>query len=258
MTKFAPPAAQGMTFSESGPVPSQGEVAQQMFTYTAFTADFVKEGLPVVNEDGTPKWRFAPSPHGAYWQDGMKLGYQDAGSWTLLKSTPDDRAKAAWLYAQFVTSKTVDVKKSHVGLTFIRQSTLDHESFTERAPKLGGLIEFYRSPARLQWSPTGTNVPDYPKLAQLWWQAIGDAASGAKTAQEAMDSLCAEQEKVMERLERAGVQGDIGPKLAEEHDLEWWNNFAKENGGIAPQLKLENEDPQPETISYDELVKSWQ
>ena len=26
----------------------------------------------------------------------------------------------------------------------------------------------------------------------------------------------------------------------------------------APQLKLENEDPQPETISYDELVKSWQ
>ncbi len=100
------------------------EVAQQMFRYTAFTADFVKEGLPVVNADGTPKWRFAPSPHGVYWKDGMKLGYQDAGSWTLMKSTPDDRAKAAWLYAQFVTSKTVDVKKSHMGLTFIRQSTL--------------------------------------------------------------------------------------------------------------------------------------
>ena len=38
-----------------------------------------------------------------------------------------------------------------------------------------------------------------------------------------MDSLCAEQEKVLERLERAGVQGDIGPKLAEEHDLAYWN-----------------------------------
>ncbi len=99
---YAPPAAAGMTFSESGPVPSQGEVAQQMFTYTAFTASFVKDGLPVVNADGTPKWRFAPSPHGVYWKDGMKLGYQDVGSWTLLKSTPDDRAKAAWLYAQFV------------------------------------------------------------------------------------------------------------------------------------------------------------
>ena len=61
MKKYAPAAAQGMTFGESGPVPSQGEIAQQMFTYTAFTADFVKEGLPVVNDDGTPKWRFAPS-----------------------------------------------------------------------------------------------------------------------------------------------------------------------------------------------------
>ena len=258
MEKYAPAAAQGMTFGESGPVPSQGEIAQQMFTYTAFTADFVKEGLPVVNEDGTPKWRFAPSPHGVYWKEGMKLGYQDAGSWTLMKSTPEDRAKAAWLYAQFVTSKTVDVKKSHVGLTFIRESTLAHDSFTERAPKLGGLVEFYRSPARVQWSPTGTNVPDYPKLAQLWWQAIGDASSGAKTAQEAMDSLCAEQEKVMERLERAGVQGDIGPKMAEEHDLEYWNADAVSKGNLAPQLKIENEKEQPITVNYDELVKSWQ
>jgi glycerol transport system substrate-binding protein len=56
-------------------------------------------------------------PHGVYWKDGMKLGYQDVGSWTLMKSTPDDRAKAAWLYAQFVTSKTVDREESHVGLT---------------------------------------------------------------------------------------------------------------------------------------------
>lgn len=255
---YAPPEAQGMTFGESGPVPSQGTVAQQMFTYTAFTASFVKDGLPVVNADGTPKWRFAPSPHGVYWKDGMKLGYQDVGSWTLLKSTPDDRAKAAWLYAQFVVSKTVDVKKSHVGLTLIRESTIQDKSFTERAPKLGGLIEFYRSPARVQWSPTGTNVPDYPKLAQLWWQAIGDASSGAKTAQEAMDSLCSEQEKVMERLEKAGIQGDIGPKMAEEHDLAYWNADAVKKGNLAPQLKIENEKEKPVTINYDELVKSWQ
>ncbi len=35
-----------MTFSESGPVPSQGNIAQQIFWYTAFTADMVKPGLP--------------------------------------------------------------------------------------------------------------------------------------------------------------------------------------------------------------------
>lgn len=87
LKKFAPPEAQGMTFSESGPVPAQGNIAQQIFWYTAFTADMAKPGLPVVNEDGSPKWRVAPSPHGVYWKDGMKLGYQDVGSWTLMKST---------------------------------------------------------------------------------------------------------------------------------------------------------------------------
>jgi glycerol transport system substrate-binding protein len=253
LKKFAPPEANGMTFSESGPVPAQGAIAQQIFWYTAFTADMVKAGLPVVDDKGLPKWRMAPSPHGVYWQEGNKLGYQDAGSWTLMKSTPVNRAKAAWLYAQFVTSKTVDVKKSHTGLTFIRESSIKHPSFTERAPKLGGLIEFYRSPARLQWSPTGTNVPDYPKLAQLWWQNIGDASSGAKTAQEAMDSLCKAQEAVLQRLERAGVQGEIGPKLNPETSAEEW----MKKGG-APRPKIANEKEKPITVNYDELVKSWQ
>jgi len=191
-------------------------------------------------------------------KEGLKLGYQDVGSWTLMKSTPIERAKAAWLYAQFVTSKLVDVKKSHVGLTFIRESTIQDKSFTERAPKLGGLIEFYRSPARVQWTPTGTNVPDYPKLAQLWWQNIGDASSGAKTPQEAMDALCAAQEKVLGRIEKSGVQGDIGPKLAEEHDLAYWNADAVKHGNLAPQLALANEKETPVPVNYDELVKSWQ
>ena len=253
LQKYTPPEAQGMTFGEAGPVPAQGNIAQQMFWYTAFTADMVKPGLPVMNEDGTPKWRMAPSPHGAYWSEGTKIGYQDVGSWTLLKSTPVDRAQAAWLYAQFVSSKTVDVKKSHVGLTFVRESTIQHDSFTKRAPELGGLVEFYRSPARVAWSPTGTNIPDYPKLAQLWWQNIGDAMSGAKSPQEALDALCAEQEKVLERLERAGVQGDIGPKMNEEKDPQEWLDAPG-----APVAKLENEDPAPETVSYDELIKSWQ
>ena len=254
LEKYTPPAAAGMTFGEAGPVPAQGAIAQQMFWYTAFTADMVNENATaVLNDDGTPKWRMAPSPHGAYWKDGQKVGYQDVGSWTLMESTPVDRAKAAWLYAQFVTSKTVDVEKAHAGLTFIRESTIQHESFTERAPKLGGLVEFYRSPARTAWSPTGTNVPDYPKLAQLWWQNIGDAMSGAKTPQEALDSLCAEQEKVMERLERAGVQGDLGPKMNEEQEASYW----LEQPG-SPVAKLDNEDPEPETISYEELIKSWQ
>ncbi len=253
LTAYAPPAAAGMTFSESGPIPAQGQVAQQMFMYTTFVPSLVEPGIPVMNEDGTPRWRLAPSPHGAYWQEGMKVGYQDVGSWTLMESTPVDRAQAAWLYAQFVTSMTVDVEKAHAGLTFIRESTIQHESFTERAPLLGGLVEFYRSPARTQWSPTGTNIPDYPKLAQLWWQNIGDASSGAKTAQEALDALCEQQEEVLIRLERSGVQGDLGPLMNEEQDPQVWLD---EPG--APVAELADERGTPMTIGYDELIQSWQ
>lgn len=253
LRNYAPPEAAGMVFSEAGPVPAQGSIAQQIFWYTTFTADMVRPGLPVMNEDGTPKWRMAPSPHGAYWEEGQKLGYQDTGAWTLMNSTPTDRAKAAWLYAQFVTSKTVSLKKSHVGLTVIRDSDIRHESFTERSAELGGLVEFYRSPARVQWTPTGTNVPDYPRLAQLWWQNIGDASSGAKSPQEAMTALAVAQERLMQRLERADVLGECGPKLNDRQSREYW--LAQPG---APKEKLANEKPTPITIDYDELVRSWQ
>ena len=252
LNRFAPPGAAGMTFGESGPVPGQGNIAQQIFWYTAFTATMVDLNLPVMNNDGSPKWRMAPSPHGAYWSKGQKLGYQDCGSWTIMKSTPVDRAKAAWLYAQFTVSKTVSLKKSHVGLTFIRNSDIFHQSFTDRTKELGGLIDFYRSPARVRWSPTGTNIPDYPKLAQLWWQHIGDASSGSKTPQEAMNALAKAQDKVLSRIERAGIQGALGPKLNIPRDPEYWLN----NPG-SPKPKLDNEKPKPITIDYDLLIRNW-
>ena len=39
---------------------------------------------------------------------------------------------------------------------------------TAIAPKTGGLVEFYHSPARKSWTPTKVNVPEYGKLAQVW------------------------------------------------------------------------------------------
>ncbi len=252
MKKFAPPEAQGMTFSESGPVPAQGNIAQQIFWYTAFTANMTKPGLPVMNDDGTPKWRMAPSPKGPYWEEGMKLGYQDTGSWTFLNSTPEKQRLAAWLYAQFTVAKTVSLKKTLVGLTPIRESDINSQAMTDIAPTLGGLVEFYRSPARKEWTPTGTNVPDYPKLAQLWWQYVAEAASGEKTAQQALDGLAAAQDKVMMRLERAGVQGECGPKLNARKSADYWLNQPG-----APKAKLSNEKPQGETVNYDDLLKSW-
>jgi len=252
LAEYAPPEAAGMTFSESGPVPGQGHIAQQIFWYTAFTAAMTKKDLPVMNQDGTPRWRMAPSPHGPYWEEGMKLGYQDAGSWTLLKSTPVERRKAAWLYAQFTVSKTVSLKKTLVGLTPIRESDLLSDAMTEAAPGLGGFVEFYRSPARIAWTPTGTNVPDYPKLAQLWWQNVAEAQSGERTPQEAMDNLARQQDRMMQRLERAKVQGECGPRLNTPRGADYW--LAQPG---SPKPKLANEKPRGETVPYDQLLEAW-
>jgi glycerol transport system substrate-binding protein len=251
MKKYAPKQSMGMTFSESGPVPAQGEVAQQIFWYTAFTADMTKPGLPVVNADGTPKWRMAPSPHGPYWKDGMQNGYQDVGSWAFFRGHDTNRLSAAWLYAQFVTAKSVSLKKSIVGLTFIRDSDIRHDYFTKNAAKYGGLIEFYRSPARVAWTPTGNNVPDYPKLAQLWWQNVATAVTGERTPQAAMDNLAEQMDRILQRLERAGMK-NCAPKLNPKKDAKsWLSNTA------APWAKLANEKPKGETVAYDKLLQAW-
>lgn len=251
MKKYAPKEATGMTFGEAGPVPAQGQIAQQIFWYTAFTADMTKKGLPVVNADGTPKWRMAPGPNGPYWKQGMQNGYQDVGSWTFFKDHDANKTAAAWLYAQFVTAKTTSLKKTIVGLTPIRESDIQSKAMTDMAPKLGGLVEFYRSPARVAWSPTGTNVPDYPKLAQLWWKNVAQAVTGEKTPQGAMDNLAKEMDDVLARLERAGM-AQCPPKLNKKESADKWLSDKS-----APWKKLANEKPKGETIAYQTLLDAW-
>jgi|GEM_PF-134521 len=217
----------------------------------AVTVGMLKPGLPVVNADGTPKWRMAPGPNGPYWKQGMQNGYQDVGSWTFFKNHDADKVAAAWLYAQFVTAKTTSLKKTMVGLTPIRESDIQSQAMTDMAPKLGGLVEFYRSPARVAWTPTGTNVPDYPKLAQLWWKNVAVAVTGEKTPQAAMDNLAEEMDSVMARLERAGM-AVCPPKLNAKSDPGKW---LSDKG--APWAKLANEKPKGETIAYDTLLSAW-
>src|ERR1700744_2742455 len=257
LKKYAPPEAAGMDFLEAGAVPAHRPTAPPIFWYSAFTAALSKPDLPVMNKDGTPKWRMAPSPHGAYWKDGMKLGYQDVGCWTFLKYAPKENIKGGWLYAQFCVSKTVTLKKSVTSLHLIRDSDIWHQAMTDLAPKVGGWVEFYRSPARKLWTPTGVNVPEYGKLAQVWWQNVSKAISGEATPQQAMDGLARDQDAIMARLEKSGAQGKLGPKMNEERDPEYWYAQAEKDGNLAPQRKLANEKPPGETVDYDELLKTW-
>ena len=89
-------------------------------------------------------------------------------------------------------------------------------------------------------------------MSALWWQAIGSAAAGEITAQEAMDQLAREQDGIMERLERAGVHSECGSKLNEERDAQYW--FDQPG---APYPKLADEKGAPQTVPYDELVAGW-
>ena len=253
LARFAPAEARNMTFTDAGPVPARGDIAQQVFWYTAFTPDMIKPGSAVMNPDGSPKWRVAPSPHGAYWEPGMKLGYQDCGAWTLPASTPIERRRAAWLYAQFCTCKSVSLKKTLVGLTPFRRSDLDSAAMTQAAPRLGGLVEFYRSPARMAWTPTGLNVPDYPKLAQLWWTRIGQAVTGKTDPQQTMDALAEAQDQVLGAHRGIwGLANVVRPSWREAEDPALW--LARPG---APKPRLEDEEGVGRTIDYETLLEAW-
>ena len=109
----------------------------------------------------------------------------------------------------------------------------------------------------MRWTPTGINVPDYPKLAQLWWQQIGDVNSGAFTPQQAMDRLAKRDGRghgphAGGRRE-AKVYGGCGPRLNPEKDPKRVARQAERRR----KAKLENEKPQGETIDYDELIEAW-
>jgi glycerol transport system substrate-binding protein len=251
ITQYAPPEALSITWSEAGPVPARGDVAQRVFQYITWLSgpEFHDVGSPVVNDDGTLRWRVAPTPHGRYWDEGMKIGYQDAGSWTIMSNVDAESRDAAWLWAQFASSKTVSLKKFIIGGTPVRRSTIFSDYLTEHAAEYGGLVEFYRSPIENQWTDSGPNVPDYPGLAPLWWENIGSAIAGEVTAQEALDTLGEQMDAHMTRLERANLPV-CGPIMNEPQDAQFWLD---QPGSPKPERPEE----EPITVPYEELLEVW-
>ncbi|MBT3480384.1 MAG: carbohydrate ABC transporter substrate-binding protein [Opitutales bacterium] len=251
MKEYAPPFAASMTWSEAGPVPARGNIAQRVFQYITWLSDdaFTAAESPVTDSDGKPLWRVAPSPHGKYWDEGMKVGYQDAGSWTILKNSVEGKDReAAWLWAQFCVSKSVSLKKFMIGKTPIRKSTVNSEYLAGLEGDFGGLITFYKSSVENQWTDSGPNVPHYPLLAEQWWQNIAPAVTGDVTPQQAMDNIAAAMDERMGKLE--GKMKRFSPKLNPESSAKEWLNKPG-----AP--KAERPDEAGETMAYDELIKVW-
>ncbi|MCP4352929.1 MAG: carbohydrate ABC transporter substrate-binding protein [Desulfobacterales bacterium] len=248
LNKYAPPEAKEWEWHEAGPMAGRGDIAQRIFQYTTWLSDdrFHTPGSPVVGKDGKPVWRVAPTPHGRYWDQGMKVGYQDAGSWTIPWNIRGKRRAMAWIWAQFCVSKTVCLKKFLAGGTPIRKSTVFHPYLTEKAYKWGGLVEFYRSPEEKKWTDSGPNVPHYPALSGIWWINIAKAVKGELSPQEAMNSLAEQQDEMMGKLKLAKYSPVLNPIKSREYWL-------KQPGAPKPERKR----PEPKTIAYDELIKTW-
>ena len=133
MKKYAPKEATGMTFGEAGPVPAQGQIAQQIFWYTAFTADMTKAGLPVVNADGTPKWRMAP---GRTVRTGNRACRTATRTSARGHSSSPRREQGGGGVAVCAVRdrKTVSLKKSIVGLTFDPRLATSAPTTSRRTP----------------------------------------------------------------------------------------------------------------------------
>ncbi len=249
MNKYAPPEAKNWRWVDAGPQAARGDIAQHIFQYITWLSheDFTRPGSPMRDSQGKPVWRVAPTPHGRYWEEGMKVGYQDAGSWTIPKNVKGQKRAAAWLWAQFCVAKSVTLKKFLVGGTPIRKSTIHSPYVQSRKDEWGGMIDFYASPEERRWTDTGLNVPHYPVLSRIWWPYLDKAIKGDLTPQQAMDAIAHEQDRLMAKMKLV----KYSPKLNPLRDRNYW---LQQPG--SPKAERSREKPQ--TMPYDELVKRWQ
>lgn len=249
LQRYAPPEAVNWRWVDAGPKAARGDIAQRIFQYITWLSDeqFTQPGSPMLDDEGNPVWRVAPTPHGRYWQEGMKAGYQDAGSWTIPKSVKGSKRNAAWLWAQFCVSKTVSVDKFIIGGTPVRKSTLHSKYVQQNKKKWGGIVEFYTSKQEHLWTDSGLNVPHYPLLSKVWWPQISLAIKGQQSAKQTMDEIARRQDSILDALSMAR----LGPQLNEPVEESVW---LKAPG--AP--KEAREGSIPKTISYAELIQQWQ
>ena len=246
LNKYSPPTARQGTFRDNNIAAAKGNVAQQIFLYTLWVNEPAFHQGDMVDKNGDPVWRLAPTPHGRYWESGMKVGYQDAGSWTIPKVTRGAKRAAAWLWAQFCVSKSAALAKFKAGATPVRHSTLNSDYVQTHKKRWGGLIEFYQSNAIHQWTDTGLNVPHYPLLFRAWWPNLDKAIDGKITAKQAMDNIARSQDDIMGGLKLAQYSPMLNPKKSQA----FW--LAQPG---APKPKRERETPK--TMSYHDAIKLW-
>ena len=212
LKKYAPPEAAGMDFLEAGPVPGAGpDRAADLLVQRVHRQP--QQARPARHE----RRRHAEMAHGA--EPARRLlerGHEARlpGRRLLddaeIRPDREDQGRLALRPVLHLQDGHAE-EGALLAPPHSRERRLAPGDDRHAAPKLGGLVEFYRSPARKQWTPTGVNVPDYGKMAQVWWQNISNAISGAATPQQAMDGLARDQDAIMTRHPALGRAGQARP-----------------------------------------------
>ena len=95
-------------------------------------------------------------------------------------------------------------------------------------------------------------MPDYPKLAQLWWKNVAVAVTGEKTPQ-AGDGQPGRGDGPGDGAPRARRHGALRAEAEPEGATR--TKWLSDKG--APWKKLANEKPKGETIAYETLLNAW-
>ncbi len=219
--QYAPPEAQQMNWHDMARALGKGDVAQTIYfcsVFMNFVPSFTTPG-PLCRRDGRPVWRMVPQPRGKFWQQGMKIGYKDIGAHTICTNVRHDYRLAAWLWAQFCTSKIAAVAKFEKGVTPVRRSTLKHPWTQANAYRWGGLVEFYLSDIQHAFTDTGLNVPHYPAIAALWYEHVKMAVEGVPP-ETVMQRLAAAVDDVMSRIRLPHRSPKLNPRMPRKYWLE--------------------------------------
>ncbi len=95
-------------------------------------------------------------------------------------------------------------------------------------------------------------MPGYRKLAQLWWQNIGEAVAGEVTVDSAMDNLAREQDKMLTRRRVAASRATAVPSST--------TRSTPRNGPAArarPRPSWPTRSREGETVDYEGLLQAW-
>ena len=182
MKKYAPKGSHRHDLFRSRPVPARARSRSRSSGTPPSPPTLTKPGLPVVNADGTPKWRMAPSPNGPYWKQGHAKQLPGRGLVDLLKDHDANRATACLAVCAVRDLQDRVAQKTVVGLTRSAVATSSSKAMTDLAPSSAAWSS--STAARRAWPgrlPAPT-CPDYPKLAQLWWKNVAQAVTGEDPA----------------------------------------------------------------------------